>query len=93
MLLTILLNYAIVISTTKQGGNTMEKRIQELETLLTEQCGKYDSDCTNCPYSKECEEYARLEQLNTMCLTCKKLGTDCKGTTCQTWTGCAMKTM
>lgn len=53
----------------------MEDRIQELETLLTEQC----------------EEYAKLEQLNTMCLTCKKLGTDCKGTTCQTWTGCAMK--
>lgn len=69
----------------------MEDRRKELETLLTEQCGKYDSDCTSCPYSKECEEYAKLEQLNTMCLTCKKLGTDCKGTTCQTWTGCAMK--
>lgn len=70
----------------------MEDRRKELETLLTEQCGKYDSDCTSCPYSKECEEYARLEQLNPMCLTCKKLSTDCKGTTCQTWTGCAMKT-
>ena len=29
--------------------------------------------------------------LNTMCYSCKKCGTDCKGTNCKTWTGCAMK--
>lgn len=29
--------------------------------------------------------------LNTMCYSCKKCGTDCNGTTCKTWTGCAMK--
>lgn len=39
--------------------NTM-KRFEELEKLLTAECGKYENDCTKCPYSKECDEYARL---------------------------------
>lgn len=29
--------------------------------------------------------------LNTMCYSCKKCGISCNGTTCKTWTGCAMK--
>lgn len=29
--------------------------------------------------------------LNSMCSNCVKLGNDCKGTTCQTWTGCVYK--
>ena len=29
--------------------------------------------------------------LNTMCLDCKKLNNDCKGTECQVWTGCIYK--
>jgi hypothetical protein len=29
--------------------------------------------------------------LNTMCFNCKKCGTDCNGTTCKVYTGCAMK--
>lgn len=29
--------------------------------------------------------------LNTMCLDCKKLNNDCKGTECQTWSGCIYK--
>jgi hypothetical protein len=36
------------------------KRFEELEKLLTAECVKYENDCTKCPYSKECNEYARL---------------------------------
>ena len=39
---------------------TMEERIKELENILMQECEKYENDCTTCPYSKECEEYARL---------------------------------
>ena len=38
------------------------KRFEELENLLTRECGKYDTDCTKCPHQKECEEYSRLYQ-------------------------------
>ena len=37
-----------------------EKRLQELENILTEECKKYEKDCNTCPYTKECDEYARL---------------------------------
>lgn len=36
------------------------KEFKELEKLLTRECPKYENDCTTCPYSKECDEYARL---------------------------------
>lgn len=36
------------------------KRIEELEKILTSECSKYEKDCSKCPYSKECNEYARL---------------------------------
>lgn len=29
--------------------------------------------------------------LNPICFDCKKCGTDCNGTTCKAYTGCAMK--
>lgn len=29
--------------------------------------------------------------LNFMCLSCARLGADCKGTKCQVWTGCVYK--
>lgn len=29
--------------------------------------------------------------LNEMCYECSKCGAGCKGTTCKTWTGCALK--
>lgn len=29
--------------------------------------------------------------LNKMCETCARLGNDCKGTTCQDWTGCVSR--
>lgn len=32
-----------------------------------------------------------MEKLNRMCADCLKLGNGCKGTTCQTWTGCVFK--
>lgn len=32
-----------------------------------------------------------MEKLNRMCADCLKLGSGCKGTTCQTWTGCVFK--
>lgn len=36
------------------------KRIEALEKELTKVCGTYENDCSKCPYSKECDEYARL---------------------------------
>ena len=32
-----------------------------------------------------------MNKLNHMCSNCLKLGKECKGTTCQTWTGCVFK--
>lgn len=32
-----------------------------------------------------------MEKINRMCAGCLKLGNGCKGTTCQTWTGCVFK--
>ena len=32
---------------------------KQLEELLTRECPKHERDCTKCPYSKECDEYAR----------------------------------
>ena len=32
-----------------------------------------------------------MEKMNRMCADCLKLGNGCKGTTCQTWTGCVFK--
>ena len=37
-----------------------EKRLQELENILTKEGEKYEKDCTTCPYTKECDEYTRL---------------------------------
>ena len=34
-----------------------------------------------------------MEKLNRMCADCLELGNGCKGTTCQTWTGCVFKVM
>ena len=39
-------------------------------------------------YLLECERYDRL---NNMCRCCTRLDQDCEGTSCQTWTGCALK--
>lgn len=38
----------------------MKEQLQELEELLTQNCEKHESDCTRCPYSAECDEYAKL---------------------------------
>lgn len=35
-------------------------RKEELEKLLNEECKKYDTDCTKCPYQKECNEYSKM---------------------------------
>lgn len=32
-----------------------------------------------------------MENINRMCANCLKLGNDCKGTTCQAWTGCVYR--
>lgn len=37
-------------------------RFEELERLLTGECGKYDTDCSRCPHQKECEEFSKLYQ-------------------------------
>lgn len=36
-------------------------------------------------------ERERYEDLNPMCRNCIRLDQDCEGTSCQTWTGCALK--
>lgn len=41
----------------------MEERIKELEILLMKECEKHEDNCTACPYTKECDEYARLNSL------------------------------
>lgn len=41
----------------------MEKRIQELESILTQVCGNYENDCSKCPKQSECEEYCKLAQI------------------------------
>ena len=38
----------------------MKERIKELEKLLERECPKYENNCAKCPYSKECDEYARI---------------------------------
>lgn len=38
------------------------KRIEELELLLDAECGKYENDCSTCPYHAECEEYSKLAE-------------------------------
>ena len=32
-----------------------------------------------------------MEKMNRMCADCLKLGKECNGTTCQTWTGCVYR--
>lgn len=33
------------------------------------------------------------QHINSMCDNCSRIGNDCNGTTCQTWTGCIYKTV
>ena len=40
----------------------MEERLQELENILLEECPKHETDCNGCPFSKECNEYARHQE-------------------------------
>ena len=35
------------------------KEFKELEKLLTRECPKYENDCTTCPYTKDCDRYAK----------------------------------
>lgn len=37
------------------------------------------------------DQLRQYMSVNKMCLTCSKLGNGCKGTICQTWTGCIYK--
>ena len=39
-------------------------KFEELERLLENECGKYDTDCSKCPHKKECEEYEKLYREN-----------------------------
>lgn len=38
------------------------KEFKELEELLTRECPKYESDCTTCPYSNDCDRYAKVAE-------------------------------
>ena len=38
------------------------ERFIELEKLLERECGKYEENCSTCPYQKECKEYEKLYQ-------------------------------
>lgn len=70
-----------------------KERFLELESLLTMNCHKYESDCTTCPYRKECEEYGHAEfaSYNSICYRCKKWLNGCEGTKNQVWTGCVYR--
>ena len=39
---------------------TRKDKIKELEALLEAVCPKYEDDCTKCPHSKECDQYAKM---------------------------------
>ena len=40
------------------------KRIEELEKLLNAECGKYENNCNDCPFQKECDEYSKYNIVN-----------------------------
>lgn len=40
-------------------------RLEELERLLSAECGKYDKDCTTCLYQNECNEYGKEYENNS----------------------------
>lgn len=42
--------------------NEYKERLAELETILNEECGKYENNCGKCPHCTECEEYSKLSQ-------------------------------
>lgn len=69
------------------------ERFKELESLLTRECGKYEKDCTTCPYQKECGEYGDSELINynSMCIRCKKFLNGCPGETSKVFTGCVRR--
>lgn len=35
------------------------KEFKELEEILIKECPKYENNCTTCPYSTDCDRYAR----------------------------------
>lgn len=41
------------------SGCIYRKTVKDLENLLEKECGKYENDCSKCPYRKECDEYAK----------------------------------
>jgi len=36
----------------------LEVFIEKQKKIIEKEYGQYEGDCTKCPYSKECEEYA-----------------------------------
>lgn len=67
-------------------------RLNELENLLTNECPKYENDCSSCPYSNECKEFSHLEMgYNAMCWRCQKFQRGCAGETSEVFTGCALR--
>ena len=49
--------YSDIIERLQSYGLTEE---QALEKILTSECGKYENDCTTCPYNSACNRYANL---------------------------------
>lgn len=37
-------------------------RIEEIEKVLLQECGKFENDCNTCPYCELCNEYARHKE-------------------------------
>ena len=51
----------------QRKGNTnyfklinVSNEFAELENLLNYVCNKFENNCVNCPYKKECEQYSKL---------------------------------
>lgn len=36
------------------------EKIKELDALLTRECGKYEADCSTCPFQKECQSFCNI---------------------------------
>lgn len=45
--------------------NKYKERLEELDMILSTECGKYENDCNKCPYCKECQEYSKLKGWQT----------------------------
>lgn len=68
--------------------------VPTLRGWLMDEIERRNPEAFNAWLDQDAPEDNQLRQymaINRMCITCLKLGNGCKGTACQTWTGCIYK--